>query len=198
MFLYSMGIGFTVMSVLRKPKFKEEPKVAAREVWEKHEQNLAANGAIMRTAILGCLDFHDVNKVIANTIEFCHVTHADTRCVASCVAVTSAIAHILQGKHTVNQQVDIQALLDDSFKISVAHLEEKHLAEFTKYYQMTKVEQMELDEPKSIGYTLKCMSSALYGLRNAKVRDFKWILNAIVKGGGDADTVCVSFWLPLN
>jgi len=182
--------------VLTHRKFLDEPKAAALEIWKKHGENLAANGALMRTAILGCMDFNDMDKVIKNTIEFCHVTHADTRCVASCIAITSAIALILQGKHVVDansNKVDTAAVLNESLQISLKHLDcAKHKDEYEKYYKMTTVAEMQLDEQKAIGYTLKCMSSALYGLRNAETRDFKWIINDIIKEGGDADTnACV-------
>ena len=71
---------------------------------------LAANGAIMRTSILGILNFNgkenkhpytcvlrnsfilDISKVVANTTEICNVTHADPRCAASCIAVTTAVS----------------------------------------------------------------------------------------------------------
>ena len=70
---------------------------------------LAANGAVMRTSILGALNFNslsinerasplkqravflDIDKVIENTKRICLVTHADPRCLASCVAVTTAV-----------------------------------------------------------------------------------------------------------
>lgn len=53
----------------------------------------------MRTSILGIHDFGNIDAVIANSKAACQVTHADPRCVASCVAVTTAVALMLQGKH---------------------------------------------------------------------------------------------------
>ena len=80
---------------------------------------LAANGAIMRTSILGVLNFNgeliivpylvikifpflkicklmsDIPKVVENTTEISRVTHADPRCTASCIAVTTAVSGYL-------------------------------------------------------------------------------------------------------
>lgn len=83
-----------------------------------HRKYLAANGAVMRTSILGILNFNgnvlnfntgysflcpppcspptptpDIDQVIENTSQICQVTHADPRCLASCVAVTTAVSH---------------------------------------------------------------------------------------------------------
>ena len=59
----------------------------------------APNGGVMRTSVLGTFQFHDLDQVIANTTNACKVTHADPRCIASCIAVTMAIALMLQGKY---------------------------------------------------------------------------------------------------
>ena len=72
---------------------------AATDVWENSGRYLAPNGGVMRTSVLGIQDFSDIKTVITNTEKACRVTHADPRCIASCVAVTTAIALMLQGKH---------------------------------------------------------------------------------------------------
>lgn len=56
----------------------------------------AANGAVMRTSILSVPHFWDISKVIQNTELISRVTHADSRCIASSVAVTVALAYIFQ------------------------------------------------------------------------------------------------------
>lgn len=52
----------------------------------------------MRTSVLGILEFDKTDRVIENTTEIARVTHVDPRCVASCVAVTMAIALMLRGE----------------------------------------------------------------------------------------------------
>jgi len=48
-----MGLGATVGAVLRHPKFLVDPHTAASEVWTHTGRRIAANGAVMRTSILG-------------------------------------------------------------------------------------------------------------------------------------------------
>lgn len=49
-----------------------------------------------RSPILGISDFWDLDLVAENAEKICLATHADPRCVASCVAVSIAIALLLQ------------------------------------------------------------------------------------------------------
>ena len=89
---------------------------AARDIWESSGRVVAPNGGVMRTSILGVHDFGDIDKVIANTKEACQVTHADPRCIASCVAVTTAVALMLQGKHLQKSgDYDIEAVIEEAF-----------------------------------------------------------------------------------
>jgi ADP-ribosylglycohydrolase len=89
--LGGMGVGMTVMRTVTSRLFLEDPHKAARIVWEDSGKYLAANGAIMRTSVLGVMNFNDLPKVIDNTKKIALATHADPRCVASCVAVTTAV-----------------------------------------------------------------------------------------------------------
>jgi len=53
-----MGIGMTVHRTLCHNLFLKDPHAAAKHVWENSGRYLAANGAIMRTSILGILNFN--------------------------------------------------------------------------------------------------------------------------------------------
>ena len=79
----------------------------------------------MRTSILGVHDFGDINAVIENTKAACKVTHADPRCIASCVAVTTAIAMMLQGRHFVKESnsYDVDAVIKDAYGYACATFE---------------------------------------------------------------------------
>ena len=78
----------------------------------------------MRTSILGTMEYHDLTKVIENTKNACKVTHADPRCVASCVAVTRAIALMLQGKHKMkNGEYDVHAITREAHELAEQELE---------------------------------------------------------------------------
>ncbi|KAG9296369.1 hypothetical protein G9A89_014961 [Geosiphon pyriformis] len=91
------GIGLTVGSVLNHPSFKTTPHRAAWDVWNSYDRNMAANGALMRTAILGVPYFWNENQVVKQTLQATKVTHADPRCCISSVIVTVLISRLLRG-----------------------------------------------------------------------------------------------------
>ena len=78
----------------------------------------------MRTSVLGIHDFGNIDAVIRNTMATCKVTHVDPRCIASCVAVTTAIAMMLQGKHLkYSRDYDVEAVIKDAYKYACKTLE---------------------------------------------------------------------------
>jgi hypothetical protein len=72
--LGGLGIGATVNSVVKQKDFTEKPHDSARRIWEQSNKVLAANGAVMRTSVLGIPMFWDLDKVIANTKKICLVS----------------------------------------------------------------------------------------------------------------------------
>lgn len=90
------GLGRMTKTVLTHPMFLDDPIAAAREVWENSGRKMAANGAVMRSAVAGIPFFWDDVIVRGNTEAMCQVTHADPRCIASCVMVTSLVAEMLR------------------------------------------------------------------------------------------------------
>ncbi|CAG8627633.1 2618_t:CDS:2 [Acaulospora morrowiae] len=91
------GIGMTVGSVIRHSKFSKQPHRSAWEVWVRFDCNMAANGALMRTAVLGVPFFWDEKQVIKQTLQATKVTHADPRCCVSSVIVTMLISKLIKG-----------------------------------------------------------------------------------------------------
>ena len=94
----AMGIGQTVFNVVSAA---DDPRVTSRmapsrHVWEQSGQTLAANGAVMRTAITGVPHYSDRDAVIDDTVDFARATHCDPRAVASCIAVAVLVSAILQ------------------------------------------------------------------------------------------------------
>ncbi|KAJ7375938.1 hypothetical protein OS493_037901 [Desmophyllum pertusum] len=183
-----MGIGRTTYGVLRHPDFQTDPHHAAEYVWEASGRFVAPNGGVMRTSILGVHDFGNIDTVIANTKAACKVTHADPRCIASCVAVTTAIAMMLQGKHFVKESksYDVKAVMKDAYEyardIFETVEEEKELEDhmFAK-----SLDDLQLDGEGKIGYTFKCLGAGFWSLRQD---DFRESLEAVTFEAGDADT----------
>ncbi|KAF9975247.1 hypothetical protein BGZ73_001183 [Actinomortierella ambigua] len=91
------GIGFTVGSVLRHPEFTTHPFAAAYDIWDHYSRNLAPNGAVMRTSVLGLESFWDEEKVVLNTMNAAKVTHADPRAIIAAVLASVLISRFLRG-----------------------------------------------------------------------------------------------------
>lgn len=176
-----MGIGQTVYKVVSMPQFTFYPHKAAELVWKLSKQQNASNGAIMRTSILGTYEFWDYNSVVINTEKISKVTHRDNRCIGSCVVVTLLIANILNE----SQYLDAKQLCH------IADKYDNRIKSFIEISLTSDIEQLDLDEPTAIGYTLKAMSAGLWAYFNAK--NFENGILKVINEGGDADTnACVA------
>ncbi|KAF9952668.1 hypothetical protein BGZ70_000543 [Mortierella alpina] len=91
------GLGFTVGSVLGHPFFLHDPHTAAFKVWDDSGRDLAPNGAVMRTAVLGIECFWDEPRVVENAIAAAKTTHADPRSVVSALVSSVFISRFLRG-----------------------------------------------------------------------------------------------------
>ncbi|KAG0364087.1 hypothetical protein BGZ54_007857, partial [Gamsiella multidivaricata] len=91
------GIGFTVGSTLSHPEFRYNPHKAAFDIWNSKGRMLAANGAVMRTSVLGIESFWDEARVVENTLAAAKVTHADPRSVVSALIASVLISRLLRG-----------------------------------------------------------------------------------------------------
>lgn len=172
------GMGRTVHAVVSHPVFLSDPQAAARAVWEQSGECMAANGGVMRTSVLGVWQVHDPQAVRDNAAQVCRITHYDPRCVGSCVAVCLAIRDLLSGEITDMDQL-IEQVEQETSTFS---------ADLASYLRLAwgPLDALQLDEPDSIGYTLKAMGAAFWALRNAA--SFAGGLLPIIHEGGDADT----------
>ncbi len=170
------GIGNTVYQVLSKQEFIKYPHQTAQLVWEMGNRQIAANGAIMRTSILGVWDFEDLEKVRLNTENIAKITHFDPRCTGSCIALTVVISSILAGEGEYNKLLNLA--LEEAKKY-----DERIIPFLEKSTQ--SLESFDLDEPNSIGYTLKALGAAFWALKHDS---FENAISAIIHEGGDADT----------
>jgi ADP-ribosylglycohydrolase len=171
------GIGNTVYQVLTHPSFINNSQQVAQLIWEKSNRQMAANGAVMRTAILGVWECADFEKVRKNTEEVAKITHFDPRCVGSCVAVTFAISQLLQGNQNIEQIFEESIIQTKNYDTSIA--------DYLQMAQIKSIQDFDLDEPNSIGYTLKAMGVGFWALRKDS---FEEAIIEIIHEGGDADT----------
>ncbi|KAF9935833.1 hypothetical protein BGZ67_002931 [Mortierella alpina] len=91
------GLGYTVGRVLSHPLFSQDPHTAAFQVWDASGRNLAPNGAVMRTAVLGTECFWDEPRVVENALAAAKTTHADPRSVVSALVSAVLISRYLRG-----------------------------------------------------------------------------------------------------
>jgi ADP-ribosylglycohydrolase len=171
-----MGIGKTVYKVVSMPQFTLYPHKAAELVWKISGKKLASNGAVMRTSILGTYEFWDYSKVLQNTEKIARVTHWDSRCVGSCAIITSIIAALLN-EYKYLSASELQ---------KIAESYDQRISPYIELALSRDISALELDDPHSIGYTLKAMAAGLWAYFHAE--SFEDGLLKVIHEGGDADT----------
>ena len=168
-----MGIGSHTYKILCMGDYVEQPEMCSKLWWDLSRQQSAANGALMRTSVVG-LAKYNVEK---QAEDICKLTHYDPRCVGSCV-IASVIIHNLVWNDTLvsyEQIRDIAQRYDD-----------RMLEWVDKAYNSTDISSLDLDETYSIGYTLRTLSAALWCYWHSP--SFEEGLLSVVNEGGDADT----------
>ncbi|CAF4213426.1 unnamed protein product [Rotaria sp. Silwood2] len=106
----------------------------------------------MRCSASALVHFRDIEKVKSTAISMCKVTHFDPRCVASCLAVCLAIAHLLQAATDDDIEMLIDRVQKETIHILDDQLTSEHKEEFLWYTQKDRIlEELNLDEPRSIG-----------------------------------------------
>lgn len=170
---YPLGIGSHIYKVLCMADYVDIPFECSKVWWEISRKQSAANGAVMRTSVVGLLK----DEVAGQAEEICRLTHYDPRCIGSCVIV-SEIIHNLVWNGT---QLSLDRILE------LAQRYDGRITEWIgRSYTNHSVLGLDLDEKKSIGYTLRTLAAALWAYWHAE--DFTSGLLAIVNEGGDADT----------
>jgi ADP-ribosylglycohydrolase len=172
------GIGNTIYAVLSAEDFLKDPHKVSLNVWEKSGRLLAANGGVMRSSVLGVWEYYDIGKVQQNAENVCKITHYDPRCTSSCIAVSVAIALLLQG------ETSYETILRKVSSI-VAPYDQRVQEYLDLASTATKVEELELNQKDAIGYTLKALAVGFWALKNSNFEDG---VIKIINEGGDADT----------
>lgn len=166
-----MGIGSNTYKVLSFGDYETAPFRCAEIVWEMSRKRSAANGGLMRTSVVGLL--HDYCQEDAENV--CRLTHADPRCVGSCVILCNLIH-----AHTY----DLAIPTADNLCETARHYDSR-IEEFVKKAHDGNLQDVCLDD-HAMGYTLHTLFAALWAYWHAET--FGEGLLAIVNAGGDADT----------
>ncbi|KAL4226883.1 hypothetical protein ACF0H5_014861 [Mactra antiquata] len=184
----SPGVCSQVKAVVSHPQFSEEPFRASEIIWRDCGMYVASNSAVARTCILGLHQYETLGQVIKNTLDVCHVTHYDPRCEASCVAVTTTIALMLQKneRHLKrNGKYDLEAVIDEAYMFSSRFLKTPtDVKELKSYMYCSCLKDLDLDETGKQHYTYKALGAGFWALRR---KDFRQAIQDIVLEGGDSD-----------
>mmetsp|Transcript_62115 Transcript_62115/g.201402 ORF Transcript_62115/g.201402 Transcript_62115/m.201402 type:complete len:287 (+) Transcript_62115:1014-1874(+) len=177
------GLGQATKAVMNDPRFVESPQLAAVA----HSAATPSNGGVMRTAVVGLAEFWDDETVAEQAANQCRVTHADPRCVASCIAVAVAVARLLQGADQGEDSLE-HCVIEPALARARAVLMDSPDAtsEFDSHCRTQELGALVLDETRKIGYTFKCLGAGLWALRSAA--GFRETLNTLIYEAGDADT----------
>lgn len=168
-----MGIGAHTFKVLAMGDYVEQHDECSRLWWELSRKSSAANGALMRTSVVGL----DLDNVSEQAEAICKLTHYDPRCVGSCVIATSIIHGLVwNNKH----------LSYDEIKAIGTQYDDRIAEWIDLAYQSDDIAKLDLDETHSIGYTLRTLAAALWCYWHAD--SFETGLIAVVNEGGDADS----------
>lgn len=168
-----MGIGAHTFKVLAMGDFVEKHDECSHLWWELSRRQSAANGALMRTSVVGL----SPNDFIEQAEDICKLTHYDPRCVGSCVIATSIIHNLVWN----NKQLSYEEI-----KVIGAKYDNRIAEWIDLAYRSDDIYELDLDETHSIGYTLRTLAAALWCYWHAD--SFESGLLAVVNEGGDADT----------
>ncbi|VDI46414.1 Hypothetical predicted protein [Mytilus galloprovincialis] len=167
-----LGLGTTTAKVTSNYEYLKDPHERARLVWERNGKKVAPNGAVMRTSIIGVHMYWSLDDVAKNAREIAKTTHYDPRCQASTVAVSVAIASMMQGKHKDRSgHFKVNDIIREAYDYASACLEtDEEKKELVFYLKCKKIKTLKLDEPLKIGYTYKSMGTGFWALKQDNFR----------------------------
>ncbi|KAG8746099.1 hypothetical protein FRC10_006202 [Ceratobasidium sp. 414] len=203
-----LGLGRTVGNVVRDKGFEEDPVGTAVKYWEGTNRFVAANGAVMRTAIIGALLFQDrdgingIDRAMHAAVQVAATTHPDPSSPdnISFQAMRNELRTISDFNVLVERAIDFTqsppppSLCTPSTYTPVLLSEQQRL-EVREHVYAENLEQLKLDDRQAIGYTLKCLGAGTWALRKAletpddqRAGLFERCITDITMQGGDADT----------
>jgi ADP-ribosyl-[dinitrogen reductase] hydrolase len=157
---------------------------AARAAWERGGWSTAGNGAIMRCAPVALRWRRRGARLVSTARTSALVTHYDPRCEWSTVAFDVALCFALAGK-----SLDLGELAGALQKVEEGEQPDEALdqvVEAVRSVPAADLDDLDLDDPMDMGYTLKAMQVGLWCLEQDRPLDV--LLPRIVGAGGDTDT----------
>lgn len=165
-------VGNLTSSILCMKEYVDKPLYISESVWNLNMRKAAANGALMRTCVVGL----EHNDYIEDTETISRLTHFDPRCVGSCVIATSIIHNLVWN----NRELSLDEI------IAIGNRYDEEIEKWVRKAYESSIEDLNLEDVDTMGYTLRSLSAALWCYFHAK--DFVEGLLKVVNEGGDADT----------
>ncbi|KAK6359812.1 hypothetical protein TWF696_000949 [Orbilia brochopaga] len=207
-----LGIGNTVGMVVTHPDFLADPAAVSKKRWIATKCINAANGAVMRTSIIAPMFINaSEDETYRAAVDIALVTHADPRCLVSCVAVVALLRGLMTGDLTREEQIDeylerawvwvSENALDEVLTTEDGERIDEEAYNFSKeeylaycgvsakkMYDDAK-EGMIVDD-RRMGYTYIALGTGVWCLRRVMLGkdDFKSVITKLTMMGGDADT----------
>ncbi|HYY51609.1 MAG TPA: ADP-ribosylglycohydrolase family protein [Myxococcales bacterium] len=173
-------VGALTRAALENLRAGEPPTQSGAIAWEDTGRKSAGNGSVMCCAPIGLLHVKSLDGLAEDATAASRITHYDPRCVGSCVAVATAIAHLVRGEtdEAVERAASAGGAVSDDVRAAV----ERGAARSPGDLHF---------DGEDRGYVLHTVELAFSALASAK--DFEDGLLAVVARGGDTDTnACVA------
>jgi ADP-ribosyl-[dinitrogen reductase] hydrolase len=178
------GIGVLTDGVLDEIARGTSASEAARRVWRRSGWSSAGNGAVMRCTPVA-LRWRSSGTRLVRAARACALaTHFDARCVWSTVAYDVAVAIARSGQAV--DLVELAGALEraDEGGQDAAVLEQ--VVEAVRAVDGAELDDLDLDDPMDMGYTLKAMQVGLWAC--VQEAELEGLVVAVVGAGGDTDT----------
>jgi ADP-ribosylglycohydrolase len=178
------GMGTLVGEVMAGLAKGQSALEAARTAWEGRGWSGAGNGAVMRCAPVALARRRSGAGLVRTARTSALVTHYDPRCEWSVVALTVALCFAVAGR-----VLDLGELAGSLQKVESPERGDPavgQVVEAVRAIPAASLEDLELDDPMDMGYTLKAMQVGLWCLD--RTGDFEPLLAEVVSFGGDTDT----------
>ncbi|HZR08347.1 MAG TPA: ADP-ribosylglycohydrolase family protein [Myxococcales bacterium] len=175
-------IGSLTRSALQNLKAGDPPTQSGAIAWEDSGRRSAGNGSVMCCAPIGLLHVKRLEGLVEDAIAVSRITHYDPRCCAACVAVATAIAHLVRGGKDAEEAIERAAGAAAAVSDDVRAAIERGVARRPSDLRVDGEDQ---------GYVLYTVELAFSALATAT--GFEDGIVAVVSRGGDADTnACVA------
>ncbi|XP_071784253.1 uncharacterized protein [Asterias amurensis] len=190
------GFSNTVAKVLSNAKFSSDPHGVSQGLWDRSHDHLdvescdhlADNAAVVRAAILGVPQFHNLKEVANNTTRICRATHFDPRCQASCVVLSVLIALLLQNNQSLCTSPEasfLKSIVSMATEAGRMFLKEpSHLQDFDDFCNLNDFESWSKLHPNKFSYTFKPLSAAMIALQSGL--SFRESITKLVMFGRDS------------